>query len=164
MLVTPWIPLLATGVGIGYWIWPRISRETQSEIREKIIKPIGFICIIGILVFVGSVIGKKSYNYKTTWQGVLVNAILTELFIVSSAMGLGFLINLLHSSHYNWDMDEEIFVSTLVMSNLVFIPIVVSKVILAYTSNRNSAQTGGYLTLGLLPLVGIGILSIADYW
>ena len=165
------LPATALGGYIGYKIWPYLSKSTRDipkDFAEGILDTVfDEEFLAGLLATTGTIflVGLSAYTVKVIWTGesgfrpTLARLLATEALIFGLSIGMHQLAYILYDNDpYRFeggreDVAENFSVTTFILSNLLFIPIAVSKLTLEGTDNRKTATVAGVMALTVSALV-----------
>ena len=165
------LPATALSGYIGYKIWPYLSqskRDIPKDFAEGILDTVfdeDF--LTGLLATTGALflVGLSYYTIKVFWTGAsgpkptLAKLLATEALILGLSVGMHQLAYVLYDDDpYRFeigreDLAENVSVTTFLLSNLLFVPIAVSKLALEGTDNRKTATVAGIMALTISALV-----------
>ena len=153
--------IVATGAALGALTWPYLSVSTKNTIEEWSVIGIKGL-ILGAAAFVGFILIKLVFEKSSwTWWKFLGAVVGTEAVILGGSLALGVLYEELPMPHKHFD-GEGFSIFTAVLSNWIFIPIVISKGVLMYTQSRESARKWSMFAMGVTQLILLPILVFAD--
>ena len=176
VLGVPLFPMLALSGYIGYKAWPYLSESKRNAPKNVALDAAGLlmdgdiwtrlISTTGALILVGLI----GYTLKVLWTGesgflpTLARLVGTEVLIFGLSLGMHWLaLELYDQDMLGWggrdDVAERFSVTTFVLSNLVFLPIAVSKLALEVTDNRKTATVAGIMALAVSASVSGAVLN-----
>lgn len=174
VLGLPAFPMIALGGYLGYKAWPYLSESKRDIPKEAASDALDFLgdsieSLVGIgvsvvityaIVFTGYVIWTGTTGF---WPTVL-KFFATEALIVAGAMGLEVLAQSLYRSDYISMSPTDVSGLTFFSTNAVLIPIVVSKLFLEATDNREMATAAGIITLAATAITFGQASAENDWW
>ncbi len=174
VLGLPAFPMIALGGYLGYKAWPYLSeskrgipKEVASDaldvMQDSVSEFLGICFIIAIssaVVYTGYVIWTGTTGF---WPTVF-KFLATEALIMAAATGLGALAQSLYRSDYISMSPNDVGGLTFFSTNTVLIPIVVSKLFLEATDNRQMATAAGMITLAATAWTFGGLTAENQGW
>ena len=174
VLGLPAFPMIALGSYLGYKAWPYLSeskrdipKEVASDALDLMQDSVEPLVGIGVSVVISCAIVYTGYVIWTGTTGfwpTVFKFLATEVLIAAAATGLEVLAQSLYRSDYISMSPTDVSGLTFFSTNAVLIPIVVSKLFLEATDNREMATAAGIITLAATAITFGAVSAENDWW